>query len=211
MNAPVTPAVAGRAPRGRLQLILLATLFFFPLVASYALYFLFPDMRPSGTVNYGELLTPIQTLPENLGFANAKGEVLDTAAFVNRRWTFVVVANEDCDEACVRALIMTRQVRALTNEKRSRVQRVLVLKQAGNLGAIAARLAPEHPDLHVITETGDTGQKLSAILGAEPASINLLDPHGNWVMRYPGGRDTQSDFKGISKDLAKLLRLSQIG
>lgn len=210
MNAPVSSA-AGAAPRGRLQLILLATLFFFPLLASYALYFLFPDLRPSGTVNYGDLVLPTQTLPDHLSFLDAKGEALDTAKVLRHRWTYVVVTGDDCADECLRALIMTRQVRAATNEKRSRVQRVLVLTQGGNLEALVARLAPEHPDLQIVAETGDAGQRLSAILAAKPAPIKLIDPLGNWVLSYPAGRDTQADFKGLSKDLAKLLRISQIG
>lgn len=212
MNAPVSSA-AGAAPRGRLQLILLATLFFFPLLASYALYFLFPELRPSGTVNYGELVLPTQTLPDQLSFLGAKGEAVDTQQLLSRRWTYVVVAGEsDCaDDDCLRALIMTRQVRLATNEKRSRVQRVLVLARGGDVDAITARLAPEHPDLRVVSETGDAESRLSPILATKQAPIHLIDPLGNWVMRYPGGRETQADFKGMNKDLGKLLRLSQIG
>ncbi|MGQ0618758.1 MAG: hypothetical protein ACT4QA_02390 [Panacagrimonas sp.] len=212
MNVPASPA-AGASPRGRLQFILLATLFFFPLLASYALYFLFPDLRPSGTVNYGELVLPTRTLPDALSFLDARGEALDTAQLVDRRWTYVVLAGEgDCADApCLNALIMTRQVRLATNEKRSRVQRVLVLAQGNDVEAISTRLAREHPDLRVVAETGDAGARLSTLLVTQPAPIHLIDPLGNWVMRYPGGREKQTDFKGMNKDLGKLLRLSQIG
>lgn len=211
MNNPVSHPAAGTAPRGRLQLILLATLFFFPLLASYVLYFGFPEMRPSGTVNYGELVLPTQTLPEQLRFTDAAGQTLATEQVLRRRWSFVVMADEDCTDACLRALVMTRQVRAATNEKRSRVQRVLVLRRGENLEPLAAKLAPEHPDLRIVVESGGSGPLLSGILSAKAARINLIDPHGNWVMSYPDGRDTQADFKGIGKDIGKLLRLSQIG
>ena len=44
---------------GRGQLLLLAALFFVPLFAAYALYFVWPELRPQGTTNYGVLLTPV--------------------------------------------------------------------------------------------------------------------------------------------------------
>lgn len=206
MNVSGSPAAAV-VPRGRLQLILLATLFFFPLLVSYALYFLFPDLRPSGTVNYGELVLPTQTLPE-LTFVDAKGEAASTET-LRGRWTYVVLAGQDCDEPCRHALVMTRQVRTSTNEKRSRVQRTLVLAEGADVAAVAARLAPEHPDLRVLHETGE--RTLSSILQQAPAAIYLLDPLANWVMRYPAGGSIEQDFKGLKKDLGKLLRASQIG
>jgi hypothetical protein len=203
--SPSSPA----QPRGRVQFLLLATLFFFPLLASYVLYFWFPELRPSGTTNYGQLIHPARPAPA-LSLVDAKGEALDEATF-RVRWSYVVLGGADCDDACRRNLVMTRQVRTSVNEKRSRIQRVLVLADATAVPRVAAALAPEHPDLRVLGDTGAPGARLSDFLQPPGAAAYLLDPHANWLLFYPAGGETQTDFKGMQKDIKKLLRLSQIG
>jgi hypothetical protein len=191
------------------QFLLLATLFFFPLLLSYVLYFWFPDLRPSGTTNYGQLINPARPVPA-LSLVDAKGAALDEATF-RIRWSYVVLAGSDCDESCRRKLVMTRQVRIAMNEKRSRVQRVLVLSDPAAVPRVAKALAAEHPDLHVLGDTGTPGARLADFLQPADAASYLLDPHANWLLVYPAGGETQADFKGMQKDIKKLLRLSQIG
>jgi hypothetical protein len=209
VNTPAAPATSPGAPRGRVQFLLLATLFFFPLLASYVLYFWFPDLRPSGTTNYGELINPARPAP-TLSLVDAKGAVLDEATF-RIRWSYVVLAGADCDDACSRNLVMTRQVRASMNEKRSRVQRVLVLSDPTAVARVAAALAAEHPDLRVLGDAGTPGARLSDFLQPPGAAAYVLDPLANWLLVYPSGGETQADFKGMQKDMKRLLRLSQIG
>lgn len=204
-----TTAAPSNAPRGRTQFLLLATLFFFPLLISYVLYFWFPGIRPSGTTNYGELVNPAQPAPP-LTFVDDQGAPLTESTF-RVRWSYVVLAGSDCDDACLRHLVMTRQVRLTLNEKRSRVQRVLVLSNAADVSRVAAKLKGEHPGLRVIADTGEPGKRLSDFLQPAGAASYLLDPHGNWLLVYPSGGETQTDFKGMQKDIKKLLRLSQIG
>lgn len=204
-----TTAATPNTPRGRTQFLLLATLFFFPLLISYILYFWFPDIRPSGTTNYGQLVNPALPTPP-MSLVGADGSKLDEAVF-RIRWSYVVLAGSSCEEACLRDLVMTRQVRLALNEKRSRVQRVLVLSDAGAVAGMAARLKAEHPDLRVIADTGEPGKRLSDFLQPAGAASYLLDPHGNWLLVYPAGGETQATFKGMQKDIKKLLRLSQIG
>lgn len=204
-----TPVASPQGPRGRVQFVLLATLFFFPLLLSYVLYFWFPEMRPSGTTNYGQLINPAQPLPA-LSFVDTAGAPLDEKTFTVR-WSYVVTADASCDDTCLRALVLTRQVRLAQNEKRSRIQRVLVLREAGAVAAVTQQLKAEHPDLRVIAQSGAEGARLSDVLKPGDATAYLFDPHGNWVLVYPAGRDTQTDFKGMQKDIKKLLRLSQIG
>lgn len=210
MNSPAASSSSTPgAPRGRVQFLLLATLFFFPLLLSYVLYFWFPDLRPSGTTNYGQLVNPARPAP-TLALVDAKGAALDEKAF-RIRWSYVVLAGADCDDACRRNLVMTRQVRTAMNEKRSRIQRVLVLSDPTAVARVAAALASEHPDLRVLGDTGAPGARLSDFLQPPGAASYLFDPHANWLLVYPAGGETQTDFKGMQKDIKKLLRLSQIG
>lgn len=204
-----TAASPPNAPRGRLQFILLAMLFFLPLASSYVLYFWFPQFRPSGTTNFGELINPARPVPA-LSFVDADAKPLDEKLFTVR-WSYVVLADGTCDERCLRDLVMTRQVRAIMNEKRSRIQRVLVLSDANAVAGVTEQLKAEHPDLRVVADSGEPGQRLSDFLQPAGASAYLLDPHGNWLLVYPSGLETQQQFKGMQKDIKKLLRLSQIG
>lgn len=208
MNPPSATEAPG-APRNRTQLVLLAALFFLPLLASFVLYFQFPGLRPSGTTNYGELINPARPVPD-LNFVDAEGKPVGQDVF-RGRWTFVTLGGSACDETCTKRLVLTRQLRLAMNEKRSRVQRIVVLDEPTELGETAKRLAPEHADLHVLAEHGLAGKRLADFLEHRDAVAFLLDPNGNWLMLYPPGRDTLADFKGMQKDLKKLLSLSQIG
>lgn len=200
---------AAPAPRGRVQFLLLASLFFLPLMASYALYFLFPEFRPTGQTNYGQLVNPALPVPE-LRFLDAEGRPQDQSVF-RGRWTYVVLAAGSCDETCQHRLVLLRQVRLIMNEKRSRVQRVLIVENATDVAGVATGLAKEHPDLRVLAEAGASGARLSDFLQPREAGAYLLDPHGNWLMVYPLSSEVQVDFKGVQKDLKRLLKLSQIG
>lgn len=198
-----------RRSRGRLQLLLLATLFLGPLLAAYVLYFYFPDSRPQGTTNYGELVSPARPLPP-LQLTTAAGDVRDESA-LKGRWSYVHVLGEDCDRDCLARLVLTRQARTAMNEKRQRVQRVALVADSAALPALRAALAGEHPDLVFLVDDGSDGRRLQDFLGGDRKAVYLLDPLGTWLMTYRPGTDVQSDFKGLQKDLGKLLRLSQIG
>lgn len=208
MNSTALPPAS---PRGRLQLVLLATLFFFPLLISYGLYYVFPEFRPSGSTNFGQLINPAQPLPA-LKLIDEQGKALDKTD-LHGRWTYVVFAdaNNACVEPCIGNLVMLRQVRLAMNEKRSRVQRVLMLRDPSAVAALAAQLKPEHPDLRVLADVSADGARLQDFLQPPGASAYLIDPLGNWLLVYQRGADLQTDFKGIKKDLSKLLRLSRIG
>ena len=213
MNTPgdlsdsVPPAPG--APRNRVQLVLLAMLFFVPLLASTVMYFAFPGMRPSGTTNFGELIAPARPVP-SLRLIASDG-ALTGEELLRGRWTYVTLGGIACDDTCVQRLVMTRQLRLAMNEKRSRVQRVLVLSEPTELGTTAQRLAKEHPDLRIVAEHGIRGRQFGDFLEHRDAIAFLVDPNGNWLMLYPPGHETITQFKGMQKDLKKLLRLSQIG
>lgn len=202
----MTPSAARPQLRGRAQFLLLGTLFAAPLFAAVLLYFYFPQSRPAGRTNYGELLRPARPLPP-LELIEADGNSADPA-LLKRKWTLLIRSDGDCDDACLRHLILTRQTRLALNEKRLRVQRVLLLSDAGKLAEVSERLAAEHPDLKVIADGNGAANRF---FGSEESLADLLDPLGNWLMRYPPGGDTQTDFKGLQKDIRKLLRVSQIG
>jgi len=204
MNA-ATPATRSRVP-GRIQFVLLAVLFFTPFVAAWMLYFYFPDLRPSGTTNYGELVSPIKPVPEQ-SWTLPDGSKAVTSE-LNRKWTVLQLGGADCDAACGERVLLTRQLRTALNADRERVQRVLLVTDAAALPALQQRLAADHGDLLLRAEAPGLD---AAFFGSRDANaLYLIDPLGNYLMLYPD-RGTQSDFKGLQKDLKKLLKLSQSG
>ena len=85
---------------------------------------------------------------------------------------------------------------------------------APDLAALQAakdRLGTEHPDLQFLAEPaqGQTLRQmfLDVLPQADAESLYLVDPLGNWMMVYPGA----AEYKGILKDIKRLLRVSQIG
>ncbi|WP_051362352.1 SCO family protein [Solimonas soli] len=201
-----------QVPRGRGQLLLLAALFFGPLLAAVLLYFVFPQFTPTARTNYGALINPARPVPETLALLDADGKAYDREA-LRGHWTYLYLGADQCDAVCANKLFQFRQIRILLNEKRDRVQRVYLAPDAGALPALREQLSSTHPDLHFYAESG--APRLREFLapdGAPAQAVYLIDPLGNWLMVYPATVDgADLDYKKVLKDIKKLLSISQIG
>jgi hypothetical protein len=200
MNAPASPV-----GRGRAQFLLLAALFFAPLLLAILFYFGLPSLQPEGKTNYGQLVNPAQPLPE-FRWTDLDGAAKDLAV-LRGRWSYIYLAGEDCDTACMQKLYQIRQIRLLLNEKRLRVQRVYLAPNLAAAVAAKSKLAETHPDLLFLALDGGSEPATSFFRASDPEALYLTDPLANWLMVYPA----ESDSPGILKDIKKLLRLSQIG
>jgi len=207
MSRPEEDAAA--VARGRRQLLLIAALFFVPLMLAFLLYY-GPGWRPSAGTNKGDLLTPAIPLPP-VALRRPEGTLAD-ADVLRHKWTIAYLGDGTCDERCRQALHLSRQSRIALNKDMDRVQRVfLVTGHCCNSGFLAA----EHPDLVVLLLADDAASqallaKIPAFDGVEPASagrLYLIDPLGNLVLSYPA----QAPDKALLTDVQKLLRLSHIG
>ncbi|HUP91182.1 MAG TPA: SCO family protein [Solimonas sp.] len=193
-------------PRGRRQLLLIASMFAAPLVASLLLYYKFPQLLPSGRTNYGELIDPARTVPA-LQLVDADGQPRDSTA-LQGKWSFVYLAGAECAQPCRDKLHQIRQIRTRLNDKRPRVQRVYVAPDAAALIAARTLLQTEHPDLLFLAPApSEPAAAREFFTPSDPQAIYLLDPRGNWLMRYPAGAGSA----GILKDIKKLLSDSQMG
>jgi cytochrome oxidase Cu insertion factor (SCO1/SenC/PrrC family) len=179
--------------KARRTLALIAAVCIAPVVASYAIYYLFPrDVQ----VNYGTLL-PTAPAPALAG-ALADGAPFRLDA-LRGRWVLVILGGERCGAACDRILYATRQARTMQGKEQDRIVRVLVL--AGDALPNPGVLA-EHPGVIVVRAPAAS----SAYPGA-PGATYLVDPLGNLVLRY----SEDPDIKGIARDLGRLLKASRIG
>ena len=208
MNA--APPSAGPRARltGRSQFVLLALLFFAPFVGAWALYFYFPDARPTGTTNYGQLVNPPQPLP-NWALAETDGSASNTEA-LRGKWLLIQLVDGDCDTVCTERLTTTRQMRTALAGERDRLLRVVISNDAAGLQALQSRFATEQPDVswHAIADLGESRRFFGS---TDAEALFLVDPAGNYLMLYPGGHGVQADFKGMQKDINKLLKLSRLG
>jgi len=190
--------------RQRRLLIGLALLFFAPLGLAFYLYYGHGTWHPGGHVNAGELITPVRPLPALA--LPLVGEGNTDPNFLRGKWTFLYVADGDCNENCRRRLYDTRQIRLALDRDMNRVQRVLVAEG----GCCDAHfLNDEHPDLIALRATPAAAPLLALLPGRDSAAprVYLVDPLGNLMMFY--GADVRP--KGMLEDMKRLLRLSSIG
>lgn len=167
-----------------------------PVVASFVAFYW---LRPSGHVNYGELIAP-RAMPE------APLETLDGKPFawkeLGREWVLVVADSAKCDERCREKLVYTRQVRLAQGRETERVERVWLLTDDG---APDASLLSEQPDLRVVRAADSAALRALPAQSSPAAHIYLVDPLGNLMMRFP----ENADPRRMLKDLSRLLRHSK--
>lgn len=187
-------AVAKMTRKARLTLVALIAVCVLPVAASYLAFYVWP---PSGRSNYGALVTPT-LLPE--GALATPGGGAFARDDVKGFWTYVVVAPAACNAPCQQALYFTRQVRTAQAQEAGRVARVWLLSDGG---VPDAALLAEHPELMVARADGRWLEQLD---GKAVAQVWLADPRGQVMMRYP----VELDPKGMIKDLARLLKYSQV-
>jgi len=179
----------------RTKLLLLASLFLLPIVASTLAYLYW---RPTGpTSNYGELLKAAPVPEVSLVDTNVK-----EFTFGQLRGKWVIVADDSgrCDPACVQKLITIQQVRLALGRNAQRVERVFIVDD----GRLGHEFATAFAGMHVVAMPA--GVRPSGPLG-DRGHIYLVDPNGNVMMRSPAAPDGQR----MIKDLERLLRASQIG
>ena len=195
--------------RSRLKLLVLFVLFLLPVVAAYVLYF--SGWRSAETINYGELVQP----PRSIGDVDLSKPGGESMPFhrLRGKWTLVYFAPDGCDAACVQALQTMRQAHAAQGREMERVQRVMIISDSLVVTGTAAAIE-DNPRLIVLRASAAKLRELSASFITHgrsplegPQRIYLVDPLGNLVLSYPPG----ANASGMRKDLARLLRVSQVG
>ena len=188
--------------RGRRTLLVVAAMFFAPVIVAFALYY-GQLWRPSGSSSKGELITPARPL-EVAGLRHADGSAA-AADVLTDKWTLIYIGDGACDADCRTALVFGRQTRLALNNEMTRVQRVFLA--TGNCCA-NDYFAAQHPGLIALDASSPEAARL---LGQFPpqraSSLFIVDPHGNLMMRHDAAHTT----KDLLSDLKKLLKLSHIG
>lgn len=181
----------------RVKLVLLASLFALPIVASLLAYEL---LQGEPTANYGELLLPPGSVTAQP--FEGPGGVAFRFADLAGKWVLVVSDSGACPAACAAKLATLRQVRLALGRDAGRVGRVFVVDDLRRPAPGA--LAEFEGTVVALTPAGAS---LPPGAGNDRAHIYLVDPRGNVMMRWPAG----AEGKRMLGDLKRLLKASQIG
>lgn len=187
-----------RLPPGLVQLLLIAAVFFLPLIFASWLYYSGGSLAPEGRTNHGAILEPIVNVRERLPNSEALAVSEDD-------WLLVYANAGSCTDACVEALIRLRQSRLMLGPDMDRVQRVFL---HGREAPDRVFLEEQHAGLAALQDA-----ELARLLaeerpkGLRPGGLFLIDPLGNLVMYFspdiaPGD---------MVDDVEHLLDVSRIG
>jgi hypothetical protein len=191
----------------RRHLMAIAALFLLAPVAALLLYFAFPQWIPRHTTNHGELLSPARPVPR-LTLSDPHGAATPAPPFADH-WNLILLGSGPCDAGCLHDLMLMRNLREVLRGDRRRLMVWYITTDAADAARIQGGFAsgPLH-SVQLRVDHGAPGQQLRDVFApAAPGTIYLVDPLGNWVLRYPPG----SPMPWVYEDLKHLLRYSQIG
>lgn len=193
----------------RVKLLLIAMLFFLPVVAALVLFQ--TGWRPRGQVNHGELVLPIRLITDRT-FRTLDGQQLSVRLW-HKKWTMLYFGPADCGSVCQQQLYKMRQVHIAQGAESERIQRVFVVTDTGKLDQLRSTLK-DYADMQVLTGPADAIRQMAEQFRLPEGSpmqtlgrIYLLDPLGNFMLSYPA----HADPDGMRKDLVRLLKVSHIG
>ena len=196
-----TSEAAQKTRRARWKLLLLLLVCVSPVVASYFTYYV---VRPEGRRNFGTLVQPQRPMPD-LATTTLGGQ---SGSFRTLRdqWLLVSVAPGHCDERCQNHLYLQRQMRESLGKDKDRVDWVWLVTDGAPL--------PDsiQPGLQQATVLRVDAAALAQWLEPESGHVlsdhlYVVDPMGNWMMRFPPDLDTAAAAKS-KRDLERLLRAS---
>lgn len=187
---------ATRAGRWKMLLVLLVCAS--PVIASYFTYYV---IRPEGRRNYGELIDPQRPLPAVTGI-NAVGEPVSLDS-LKGQWLFISVADSTCNAQCESHLFLQRQLREGLGREKDRLDWVW-LRTGDAPVPETLREATRQAIVLQMTEA-QVAQWLQPAPGQRLSDhLYVVDPIGNWMMRFPA----QADPARVRRDLERLLRAS---
>jgi hypothetical protein len=188
----------------RLVLIVIAVLFFGPLLLALLMRSEWWDFKPSSLSNRGTLVQPPAALP--LESIKALPNSPDGARA--GAWVVLYSLPDACHEECQGAVTGLRQLHLATGRHRDRVEIWLLASRQPPAQTLAV-LGGIYPEFRLLLDASGEAGRVLAGLGGVPGDPQswpagqafLLDPQANIILRYA------PDFHShdISQDLDRLL------
>lgn len=193
-NGPVR-----RQSGGRLKMMAVLLVCAAPVVASY---FTFYVVRPESRQNFGELISPQRAVPDIKGIdLNGNGVSLQT---LKGQWLLVSVAGAGCDEACMQHLYLQRQMRESLGREKDRLDWVWLISDDAPVAEPLREALKRATALRV--PASEIASWLAPGSGQALADhLYLVDPMGNWMLRFPAKLDKVTAAKA-KRDIERLLR-----
>jgi hypothetical protein len=196
---------ARRTRAGRLKMIAVLAVCAAPVIASYFTYYV---IRPESRRNYGELIEPQRPLPP-ITAASVDGSPVPLPT-LRGQWLLISVAGGSCDAACEKNLYLQRQLRESLGKDKDRIDWVWLV---ADKAPVRPSLMPALGQATVLrVDAQQLAQWLAPAKGRQLSEhLYLVDPLGNWMMRFPASGTPQVDTvaaKNIKRDLERLLRAS---
>lgn len=215
VNPTPSPTSSSSASKQRsiAPLILILLISLAPVVFALLAYYV-PSLglRPAGTDNYGALIQPQRTAPDQaaLALTNLDGAPYDLAD-LRGQWVLISADVAACPESCVRKLFILRNSHASQGKEVERLSRVWFVFDDAD---VPSEIQDAYIGTHILRADPD---QLAQFLAPDAARETIdtalkgpmwiMDPLGNLMMQFP----PDSDPLEVRDDIRKLLRNSRIG
>lgn len=197
----VMQADAQRTRMGRWKMIAMLLVCASPVIASYFTYYV---LRPEGRRNYGELIEPQKDMPLAVA-KNLQNESVSLST-LKGQWLLVNVGTGACAERCQQNLYFQRQLREILGRDKDRLDRVWLITDDA---PVDKSLLPALNMAHVLRLDLQAVQSWISPSKDQQLQDHLyvIDPMGNFMMRFPANMDVPSASKA-KRDLERLLKAS---
>lgn len=191
----------GRTRAGRWKMMAVMLICAAPVIASYFTYYV---VRPDGRRNFGDLIEPQRPLPDLVAH-DLQGQPVNLKS-LKGQWLLISTAQAACDPACARHLYLQRQLREGLGKDKDRLDWVWLVSDSAPVPDLLLPALKEATVLRV------PEAELAQWLQAQPGKglsdhLYLVDPIGNWMMRFPPQLDDATAAK-TKRDLERLMRAS---
>ncbi|MEY4294464.1 MAG: hypothetical protein RLY82_152 [Pseudomonadota bacterium] len=203
------PAMGGssiddsRTRLGRWKMIAVLFICATPVIASYFTYYV---VKPSNTKSFGELVQPQRPMPD-VTATTLDGKVA-TVQSLRGQWLLVSTSSGVCGKACEAHLYMQRQLRETLGKEKERLDWVWLISDDVPLAPeLQARLTDPAMQAKGFRALRVKESDVTAWLQGGAARLYLIDPQGNYMMRFPENMTIEQAAKAKA-DINRLLRAS---
>jgi hypothetical protein len=199
-GAPSAAAVPQRRV-GRIKMLLVLAVCASPVIASYLTYFV---IKPDSRTNYGNLIQPTRSMPE-VGLVGLGGQAVP-ARSLKGQWLLLAVGPAACDAACEKRLFAQRQLREMLGRERERLDKVWLITDDAMPAPTLLAAMKAQPEVTLLRwSRADLARWLSPDAGqALEDHLYLVDPMGEWMMRFPVAFDPGR----VKRDIDRVMRAS---
>ncbi len=182
--------------KSRIYFILIILSFIGPLIFATLMYIYRDSLPIAPPSTNGELLESMINIHKN----STSEKTLKT--FSNKKWSLIfVVRGNKCDKTCSEILHLIRQTRISLNQDSSRVMNIVITDQKND--DIEGLINADYKNIIKLIDPKLLDNEL-----LNNGTLYISDPLGNIFMFY---NKENLNFKGLRKDLKKVLKISQIG